>query len=75
MDADRNTTKSTSSWPAGGRSLRWRLGMLVGGAVLGGYAVALVQWPQLLGWTVAVGIGLVGLMCVISAVFAKSPRG
>ena len=57
-----------------GRSLGWRLGMALCGLLLAGYGAALVQWPQLLGWTVAGGFGLLGLILVLSAVFAK-PKG
>jgi hypothetical protein len=56
-----------------GRSLGWRLGLGFLGLILAGYGAALVYWPQLLGWTVASGFGLLGLLLVLSAVFAR-PR-
>jgi len=61
-------------WAEGGRTLRWRAGLLLGGLVLAGYGAALVCWPWLLGWTVAALFGLVGLICVISALFARGRR-
>ncbi len=72
MDEQPDTSKDTPSWPAGGRTIRWRVGMLLGGAALGAFAVALVRWPQLLGWTVAAGVGSIGLLCMVSALLAKS---
>lgn len=61
-------------WDEGGRALRWRAGMLLGGLLLAGYGAALVYWPHLLGWTVAAVFGLGGLICVISALFARGRR-
>ena len=58
-------------WEKGGRSAQWRAGMLVGGLLLAGYGAALVYWPWLLGWTVAGVFGLGGLICVVSALFAR----
>ncbi len=37
----------------GGRSLRWRVSMLVAGLLAAGYGTALILWPQVLIWSVA----------------------
>ena len=53
--------------------MRWRTGMVLGGALIGGYGAALLIWPQILLWTVA-GIFLaVGALFVLSAVLARGP--
>jgi len=57
-----------------GRSLKWRLGVGLGGLVLAAYGGALIRWPQLLGWTVASGFALLGLLLLLSAVFARSRK-
>ena len=57
-----------------GRTLRWRLGMIVAGALLIGTGAALIYWPQLLGWIVASALGLFGVLCVTSAMLAKGRR-
>jgi hypothetical protein len=60
-----------SPWRNGGRTLRWRIGMIASGALLCGFAAALVWWPALLAWTVAVGCAGLGLLCVASAFLAR----
>jgi hypothetical protein len=57
-----------------GRSLRWRLLMLAGGMLLGGYGALVIWRPQVLTWTVAVVFVAVGAFCVASALLARGPR-
>ena len=59
------------TWPTGGRSLRWRIGMLVGGLALCGYAAGLLWWPPLLAWSTAAVLAALGLLCVASAFLAR----
>jgi hypothetical protein len=63
-----------TNWPTGGRGLRWRLGMILGGALLCGYAIALIYWPVLLGWTLAAGFAGLGALFVASGFLARGPR-
>ena len=48
--------------------------MLTAGLILGGYGFALVYWPWVLPWTVAVLFGALGLALILSAVLAKGRR-
>ena len=52
--------------PRDGRTLGWRLGMLLGAGFLGGIGYAVVRWPQLLVWAVA------GVFFALAAVLALS---
>jgi hypothetical protein len=54
-----------------GRSLGWRLGMLVGGAAIAGAGVATILWPRLLAFAVGGALALVGLVLVVSAFAAR----
>ncbi|MDJ0521106.1 MAG: hypothetical protein QNJ90_03425 [Planctomycetota bacterium] len=60
--------------PRDGRSPGWRLGMLVGGAVLGGIGYAILRWPQIIVWAVAGAFFAVGAVLVLSAAFARGRR-
>ena len=55
----------------GGRSLRWRAGMLLGGAVLAGTGVALVLHPPLLIWVLAGLLCGLGLLLALSGICAR----
>lgn len=59
-------------WRRGGRTLRWRAGMVCAGLLLAAYAAALVAWPQLVAWTIAAVVGGLGGLCIVSALFARS---
>lgn len=60
--------------PPDGRSIRWRLGALLAGGILGCAAVGLYLRPQYLAYFVAAGLAIVALLCIASAFFAKGPR-
>ena len=64
-------SETEGRWPTGGRTLRWRLGMIMGGLALCAYAVGLSWWPPLLAWTTAVVVGGLGVVCVASAFLAR----
>ena len=55
----------------GGRSPRWRLGMIVGGAALGGAGVALYLYPQLLIWLLSGSLVVLGAVLVLSGICAR----
>jgi hypothetical protein len=55
-----------------GRSLRWRVGMLLAAAVSGGVAYALVAWPRLLVFAAAAPFAALAVFFVVSAVCARS---
>ena len=57
--------------PADGRSIPWRLGALLTGLLFGAAAVGLWRRPEYLSYVVAAGLGLVALIAVASAIFAK----
>ncbi len=54
-----------------GRTLGWRLGMLVGAAVLGGIGYAVLRWPQIIVWCVAGAFFAVGAFFALSALLAR----
>jgi hypothetical protein len=60
-----------TSWNRGGRSVRWRLGMLLGGAALAGLGAVVWLWPAVLVGAVAAACVLLGLLLVLSGVFAR----
>ncbi len=62
------------AWSGGGRSLRWRLWMLAGGAVVAGYGVAVIWRPQVLLWSIGGACVLFGLVLAASAVLARGPK-
>ena len=57
--------------PNDGRTPSWRLGMLVGVALLGGCGYAVLRWPQIIIWAVAGTLFVVGAFLVLSALFAR----
>ena len=57
--------------PADGRSIGWRLGVLLTGLVFGAAAVGLWLRPEYLSYVVAAGLASVALIAVASAIFAK----
>ncbi len=64
-------TPDTQNWGPGGRSVRWRIGMLLGGALVGGAGVALFVWPQILIWLLSGALVALGALLVLSGVFAR----
>ena len=65
-------TEPGREWRRGGRTPGWRAGMVCAGLLLAGYAAALVAWPQLVAWTIAAVVGALGVVCIVSALFARS---
>ena len=57
--------------PADGRSIRWRIGVLLAGVLFAGAAVGLWLRPEYLSYAVAAGLASVALIAVASAIFAK----
>ncbi len=57
--------------PNDGRTAGWRLGMLAGGALLGGIGYAVLRWPQLIVWCVAGAFFALGALVALSAIFAR----
>ena len=55
----------------GGRSPRWRLGMVVGGGALAGAGVALYLYPQILIWLLSGSLVLLGAVLVLSGICAR----
>ena len=62
---------TTPPAPPDGRSLGWRLGMLLGAALLGGAGYAVLRWPQVLQWTVAGILFLLGAVLALSGLLAR----
>lgn len=57
----------------GGRSVRWRLGMVLGGLVVAGAGVALYLRPEILIWVLAGSLVLLGGVLVLSGICARGP--
>ena len=57
----------------GGRSPRWRIGMIVGGLVVAGAGVALFLHPPLLIWILSGALVLLGGVLVASGLAARGP--
>lgn len=60
--------------PRDGRGAGWRLGMLLGAAVLGGIGYAVLRRPQIIVWCVAGAFFVLGALLAVSALFARGPR-
>jgi hypothetical protein len=54
-----------------GRTLGWRVGMLLAGAVVAGAGVALFVWPWLLSWMAGAVLAALGAVLLVSAVAAR----
>jgi len=63
--------QGTGNWGSGGRSARWRLGMLVGGGLVSGAGVALYLWPQILIWLLSGALVGLGALLVVSGICAR----
>ncbi|MDF1700970.1 MAG: hypothetical protein P1V36_07410 [Planctomycetota bacterium] len=59
------------TWDRGGRSLRWRLGMIVGGALVGGAGVALYLHPPILIWLLSGALVAGGALLILSGICAR----
>jgi hypothetical protein len=60
--------------PRDGRGGGWRLGMLLGAAVLGGIGYAVLRRPQIIVWCVAGAFFALGALLAVSALLARGPR-
>lgn len=58
--------------PRPGRSLAWRGGMALTGALCVGTGVALVLWPAILAYVVAAGFASLGAFLLLTSVAARS---
>ena len=55
----------------GGRSPRWRVGMIVGGTAIAGAGVALYLYPQILIWLLSGSLVLLGAVLALSGICAR----
>ena len=58
-------------WAPGGRSPRWRLGMVAAGALTGGLGLALYLRPQILIWLLAGILVALGSVLLLSGLLAR----
>ncbi|MDJ0975543.1 MAG: hypothetical protein QNJ98_13865 [Planctomycetota bacterium] len=63
--------ETEGSWNPPGRSMRWRVGMLVMGLIVAGIGVLILIWPQIIVWAIASIFLLVGAVLILSAVAAR----
>ncbi len=68
---NRTVEGKQGTWNPPGRSMRWRVGMLVAGLIAIGAGVAVYLWPQIIVWTIAGCFALLGSILVVSALMAR----
>ncbi len=54
-----------------GRSLRWRAGTALSGALVAAAGLSVILWPAILTYAVGGSIALVGLFLLVTAVAAR----
>ena len=62
------------SHPPDGRPLSWRVGMLLGAALLGGAGYAILRWPQIIEWCVSGVFFALAAFLTVSALLARGRR-
>ncbi len=58
-------------WNPPGRSMSWRVGMVIAGLLIGGFGVAILIWPWIIVWAIASVFLLVGAVLIVSALLAR----